>query len=142
TYLNFEAAFGYQDSGPRIDGDPKPEEISAWLKGGRKWSAPPRISNLGRLGEKGTYADIWWLWWRSLQPPERMWVGGMLTWPTEMTWGKLTRMYGRNGFMHVMASLLWWGMAEFRSGANASEASGWSIAVSSVEDVLGALVTS
>ncbi|KAJ7633768.1 hypothetical protein DFH06DRAFT_1336855 [Mycena polygramma] len=141
TYLDFEAACGYQEQGPRIHGVGKPEEIAAWLKGGRKWFAPPKIARVGRVGETGSYADNWWLWWRSIQPRERLWIGGMLTWGTDMTWGKLTTLYGRNGFMQVMASLLWWGMLEFRGGEN-GEKSGWSLAVSDVQMVLRALLDS
>ncbi|KAJ6492728.1 hypothetical protein C8R47DRAFT_1070280 [Mycena vitilis] len=135
TYIDFEAACGYQESGPRIHGEGKPDEIVTWLKGGRKWFAPPHIARVGRVGEAGSYADNWWLWWRSIQPPERLWIGGMLTSPVEMTWGKLARLYGRNGFMQIVASLLWWGMQEFRSGEN-GEKSGWSLAVSDVDDIL------
>ncbi|KAJ7016271.1 hypothetical protein C8F04DRAFT_1282007 [Mycena alexandri] len=43
-------------------------------------------------------------------------------------------MSGRNGFMQVMASLLWWGMEEFRDGSE--DTSGWAAAVGDVEGIL------
>ncbi|KAF8145913.1 hypothetical protein K438DRAFT_1781538 [Mycena galopus ATCC 62051] len=138
AYLDFEAACGYQDSGPRIDGESKPEEIGVWIKNGRKWAVPPKLRRLGKVGDTGSYANGWWLWWRSLQP-ERMWVMGMLTWPSDMTWGKLPQMYGRNGFMQIMASLLWWGLEEFKKASNGTE-SGWDTAVVSMTAVLEVLV--
>ncbi|KAJ7446034.1 hypothetical protein B0H11DRAFT_2249218 [Mycena galericulata] len=140
-YLDFEAACGYQDEGPRIGGEGRPDEVAEWIRGGRKWFSPPSIKNLGRLGEKGSYANNWWLWWRSIQPPERQWFGGMLTAPTEMTFGKMTTMYGRNGFMQVMASLLWWGLQESRGGSLGKQ-TGWSQAVSDVRSMLECLVSS
>ncbi|KAJ7770049.1 hypothetical protein B0H16DRAFT_1715674 [Mycena metata] len=117
-YLDYEAACGYQDGGGRVGGDNRPEEIAAWVNRGRKWFSPPKIARLGQLGEEGSYADNWWNWWKSIQPVEREPIDdtGMLTWPMgKMTWGKLTKMFGRNGFMQVMAGLLWWGLEEFRS---------------------------
>ncbi|KAJ6496483.1 hypothetical protein C8R47DRAFT_1212805 [Mycena vitilis] len=135
SYLDFEAVCGYQESGPMIQGAGKPAEIASWLKGGRKWFSPPHIARVGRIGEEGSYADNWWLWWRSIQPCKRLWVGGMLTSPVDMTWGKMPGLYGRNRFMQVVASLLWWGLQEFRSGEN-GEKSGWSLAVSDVECML------
>ncbi|KAJ7447959.1 hypothetical protein B0H11DRAFT_1744657 [Mycena galericulata] len=135
AYLDFEAACGYQDEGPRIGGQHRPDEVAEWIRGGRKWFSTPNIKNLGRRGEKGSYADNWWLWWRSIQPPERDWVGGMLTTPTSIEWGKLEKMCGKNGFMQIMASLAWWGLHEFRRGQLGAE-SGWSAAVSEVQWVL------
>ncbi|KAJ7022381.1 hypothetical protein C8F04DRAFT_1272725 [Mycena alexandri] len=103
-YIDFEAAAGYPDEGPRI--------------GGRR--------KLGKLGDKGSYTDNWWMWWRSLQPAEREVVEetGMMTMPMEMAWGKLTKMSGRNGFLQVMASLFWWGLEEFRDGHEDKSGSG------------------
>ncbi|KAJ7042208.1 hypothetical protein C8F04DRAFT_1252184 [Mycena alexandri] len=141
-YMDFEAAAGYPEDGPRIGGESRPSEVGEFLNGGRKWHSPPKIRNLGKLGEKGSYADNWWLWWRSLQPNEREVIEetGMMTMPREMDWGKLTKMSGRNGFMQVMASLLWWGMDEFRDGSE--DASGWAAAVGDVEGILYGIVQS
>ncbi|KAJ7019035.1 hypothetical protein C8F04DRAFT_1276733 [Mycena alexandri] len=82
-YLDFEAAAGYPDEGPRIVAfAAKDQEL------GEAW------------GRKRSYADNWWMWWRSLQPSGREVVEetGMMTMPMEMEWGKLTKMSGRNGF--------------------------------------------
>ncbi|KAJ7787570.1 hypothetical protein B0H14DRAFT_3505320 [Mycena olivaceomarginata] len=133
AYMDFEGACGYQDTGPRIDGKDKPAEVGAWIKSGRKWGSSPKLANLGKLGQKGSFVDNCWRWWRSLQPPERVWMGGMLSWADDMTWGKLPRMYGRNGFMQVMICLLWWGQEVHRQ---ARTDSGWASAVGCVEHFL------
>ncbi|KAJ7352563.1 hypothetical protein DFH08DRAFT_693964, partial [Mycena albidolilacea] len=133
VYMDFKAVCGYQDTGPQIDGKDKPAEVGAWIKSGRKWGSPPELANMGKLGQKGSFVDNWWRWWRSLQPPERVWMGGMLSWVDDMTWGKLPRMYGRNGFMQIMICLLWWGQEVHRQ---AQTDSGWASAVGCVEHVL------
>ncbi|KAJ7179965.1 hypothetical protein C8R43DRAFT_867101, partial [Mycena crocata] len=109
-YLNFETACGYLENGGRILGDSRPTEVEEWLREGRKWHAPPKIKNLGGMDVAGTYVGKWWVWWRSVQPPESEWVGGELTCPPveDMTWERLAKMHGRNGLMQVMATLLWW----------------------------------
>ncbi|KAJ7092022.1 hypothetical protein B0H15DRAFT_799760 [Mycena belliarum] len=139
TYLEVEAACGYRDEGPRIGGERRPEEMQKWISGGRKWFTPPKIAKPGNRGEAGTYTDEWWAWWISLQPPERMCVGGMLTTPTEMSWGKLPKMCGRNGFMQVMASLFFWGMDNERRGQTDPE---WEIGVDDVHWLLNQLLLS
>ncbi|KAJ7855149.1 hypothetical protein B0H14DRAFT_2579490 [Mycena olivaceomarginata] len=133
AYMDFEAVCGYQDMGPRIDGKDKLAEMGAWIKSGRKWGSPPKLVNMGKLGQKGSFVDNWWHWWRSLQPPERVWMGGMLSWVDDMIWGKLPRMYGQNGFMQIMICLLWWGQEVHRQ---ARTDSGWASAVGCVEHVL------
>ncbi|KAF8209729.1 hypothetical protein K438DRAFT_1753376 [Mycena galopus ATCC 62051] len=141
AYLEFEAACGYQEAGPRMDGEHRPAEVAAWMKSGRKWGALPKMRKIGSVGDKASYADDWWLWWRSVQPPERECMGGtLLTWPTKMTWGKLPRMYGKNGFMLVIASLLWWGQEETRTGNAAATGSDWGMAVTGVTGILKHLV--
>ncbi|KAJ7029966.1 hypothetical protein C8F04DRAFT_962259 [Mycena alexandri] len=144
-YLDYEAACGYQDGGSRVGGDNRPEEITLWVSRGRKWFSPPKIARLGKLGEEGSYADTWWNWWKSIQPVEREPIEdtGMLTWPMgKMTWGKLTKMGGRNGFMQVMAGLLWWGLEEFRGGDDEDDHAGWLAAVGDVEGILHGLLLS
>ncbi|KAJ7020136.1 hypothetical protein C8F04DRAFT_974751 [Mycena alexandri] len=135
-YIDFEAAAGYPDEGPRMGGDGRPSEVGEFLTGGQKWHSPPKIRKLGKLGDKGSYTDNWWMWWQSLQPAEREVVEetGMMTMPMEMAWGKLTKMSGRNGFLQVMASLFWWGLEEFRDGHK--DKSGWAAAVGDVEGIL------
>ncbi|KAJ7126720.1 hypothetical protein C8R44DRAFT_564926, partial [Mycena epipterygia] len=117
----------------------RPAEISEFMRLGRKWWQPPTLKNVGRVGEAGSFADIWWKWWKSLQPPERESFGGMLTTPTELTLGSLTKMHGRTGFMLAVASLLWWGLVESRVGELGNK-SGWSAAVIEVTWLLDRLV--
>ncbi|KAJ7787819.1 hypothetical protein B0H14DRAFT_2628964 [Mycena olivaceomarginata] len=57
AYMDFEAVCGYQDTGPRFDGKDKPAEVAAWIKSGRKWGSSPKLENLGKLGQKGSFVD-------------------------------------------------------------------------------------
>ncbi|KAJ7075468.1 hypothetical protein B0H15DRAFT_745946, partial [Mycena belliarum] len=131
SWLDLEAACGYDDNGGKLDNTNRPPEVHMFLRGGCQWWAPQSIKKIGRVGEKGTYADDWWLWWRHLQPKERLWLGGMHTSPSEMTFGNLVTMHGRIGLMQVVASLLWWGLAEAEAG-DMGHASEWQ---TTVEDV-------
>ncbi|KAJ7018782.1 hypothetical protein C8F04DRAFT_976719, partial [Mycena alexandri] len=139
-YLEFEGACGYQEDGPRIGGEKKPEEVGKWISRGRKWFSPPRIANVGAVGEMGSYAENWWVWWRSLQPVERVLIEetGMMSFPAKLSWGKLTKLHGRNGFMQVMASLLWWGLAMKGDG----EKTAWLEAVTDVVCILTGVIQS
>ncbi|KAJ7433026.1 hypothetical protein B0H11DRAFT_2377168 [Mycena galericulata] len=140
-YIDFEAACGYKEEGPRIGGENRPDEVGEWIKGGRKWHTPPSIKRLGAKGEAGSFINEWWVWWRSLQPPEREWSTELkaLSMPDDVSWGKLPRMCGPNGLMQVMATLTWWGLQETRS-KSIVEAVAWRRAVEDVKDVLERLI--
>ncbi|KAJ7086913.1 hypothetical protein B0H15DRAFT_781762 [Mycena belliarum] len=142
AWLDIEAACGYEDDGGQLETKNRPKEVHLFFKHGRKWYTPPAIKKLGRLGEKGTYADDWWLWWRAIQPEQRIWFGGMLTSPTDITWGKLVSMHGRVGFLQVVASLMWWGLEEHKAATEGGRASGWLDAVCDVVSLLRSLVQS
>ncbi|KAJ7164579.1 hypothetical protein C8R43DRAFT_878649 [Mycena crocata] len=137
-FLDFEAACGYQEKGPRIGGEDRPDEVQAWLGSGRRWFVAPAIATLGMVGEADSFVDRWWRWWRSIQPPERSWLGGRITRPREITWKKMAGLYGKNGFLQVMGTLLWWGLEEARR----AEESGWEKAVKEVHYVLSELIDS
>ncbi|KAJ7121213.1 hypothetical protein C8R46DRAFT_1238480 [Mycena filopes] len=140
-YLEFEKVCGYQEEGGgRIGGENRPEEVGRWISRARQWFSPPVIGNLGKLREKGSYVDRWWLWWKSVQPSERVEIEqtGMLTLPMKMSWGKLPKLYGNNGFMQVMASLLWWGLTM----RGEEEKEGWLLAVADVECILHGVIES
>ncbi|KAJ7430015.1 hypothetical protein B0H11DRAFT_2264458 [Mycena galericulata] len=112
----------------------RPAEIGEFLKGGRKWYHPPTVRNVGKLGLEGSFVDRWWKWWRAIQPPEQ-----------EMTWGNLPKMHGRTGFMLVLASLMWWGLASqggAYAGPYAEPSMEWWRAVGEVKFLLTALLKS
>ncbi|KAJ7503445.1 hypothetical protein B0H11DRAFT_1710992 [Mycena galericulata] len=145
TWVKIEEAAGYENDGGKLTSDERPAEVGEFLKGGRKWFHPPTVRNVGRLGREGTFVDRWWLWWRAIQPPEREWVAGRLSRPEEMTWGSLPKMHGRTGFMLVLASLLWWGLASqggADAGRDAEPSMEWWRAVGDVQFLLTALLKS
>ncbi|KAJ7127330.1 hypothetical protein C8R43DRAFT_843636, partial [Mycena crocata] len=130
-YLDFEAASGYSEKGPRMGGgDVRPEEVKDWIHKGR--------STLGKIGDQGGFVDSWWAWWRSVQPAERKWAaGGGLSCPAGMKWGKLATMCGPNGILQVMLALLWWGTAVVGKGAESED---WTSAVADVDFALGEML--
>ncbi|KAJ7738535.1 hypothetical protein DFH07DRAFT_715199, partial [Mycena maculata] len=84
------------------------------------------------------YVAQWWMWWRSIQPAERALLGpGMLSTPNDAEWGGLTRLHGKNGLLHVMGTLLWWGDVVALDEEYRNE---WVGAVEDVSWVLGELV--
>ncbi|KAJ7170634.1 hypothetical protein C8R43DRAFT_875402 [Mycena crocata] len=140
-FLDFEAGCGYVEKGPRIGGGKdRPHEVWEWVKGGRRWHDFPVLDSkkIGGIGQVGTFVDTWWLWWRSIQPPERKWVNGGLTCPPGMKWGRMATLCGPNGYMQVMLSLLWWGSAV----AGKQNEGDWSSAVGQVDFALGEILAS
>jgi hypothetical protein len=87
------------------------------------------------------WVSLWWGWWRSLQPEEReLLESGELSRPEKADWSKTAGMYGNNGLLQVMASLLWWGeVVQRREEADREE---WCAAVTDVTWVLEQLLAS
>ncbi|KAJ7446790.1 hypothetical protein FB451DRAFT_1412199 [Mycena latifolia] len=134
-FFNFEAAFGYTDEGAQIGTRDRPGAMKLWITKARKWDATVDIGKVGAQGEEGTFADSWWKWWASLQPDEREMIGGMMTCPSGIDWGAITKLHGRNGMLQVIATLLWWG-DEVAEGGNPVDTLRWSLAVGDVSWVL------
>jgi hypothetical protein len=103
--------------------DTRPPEIGIWMKNRRLWKD---ISIL----DKEKFSGQWWNWWISLQPEPRAHSDrnniALLT--VEMDWSKLQKP-GKNGFLLVMISLVWWGKVSDMDG-------GWLKAVIDVIAVL------
>ncbi|KAJ7106833.1 hypothetical protein C8R43DRAFT_906037 [Mycena crocata] len=139
-FLDFEKACGYSETGPRIGGGDRPEEVKAWVKGGRKWFELTALdkASVGKIGEEGSFVERWWTWWRSLQPAERKWTGEGLSCPSGMKWGRMATLCGPNGYMQVMLALLWWGTAV----AGTEEESDWTNAVADVDFAVGQMLAS
>ncbi|KAJ7667888.1 hypothetical protein DFH06DRAFT_959103, partial [Mycena polygramma] len=118
TWLALERAYGFDADGGKLGNTGRPMEVTTFIREGRKWYQPPTIKKLGDVGEKGSFADGWWTWWKSLQPRERAWCEETreLSRPEQLTWGALPKMHGRIGFMLVLATLLWWGLSERGEG--------------------------
>jgi hypothetical protein len=77
-----------------------------------------------------------------LQPEERAELdNGGLSRPETANWSKMARLYGKNGLLQVMATLVWWGeVVQKRGGEEDREE--WVAAVCDVTWVLGELLKS
>ncbi|KAI0039149.1 hypothetical protein FA95DRAFT_1456158, partial [Auriscalpium vulgare] len=82
----------------------RPSAIPAWFKDGRHYDKWPAIKNAAKFGR------AWREWWTKMNPA---WRVGARDWPlgrvvvAEETWPEL-RKGGRNGFVLVLLTLVWW----------------------------------
>lgn len=111
VFFDFEAACGYEVDGGQISVTERPEEVEAWIIEGRNWAEPFPLEDVGAWDRPGSFAYHWWRWWRSLQPDGRLWAGGFMSCPDDCNWEPLASLYGSNGLLEVIATLLWWGHA-------------------------------
>ncbi|KAJ7602937.1 hypothetical protein DFH06DRAFT_937519, partial [Mycena polygramma] len=141
VWLELERAKGFEADGGKLGNISQPGEVSKFIRDGRKWYQPPPVKNMGEVGEAGSFADEWWTWW-SLQPQERKWCEETktLSRPEKLTWGTLPKMHGRIGVMLVLATLLWWGLAERGEEGHGQSSVAWTNGVEDVTYLLGALV--
>ncbi|KAJ7165444.1 hypothetical protein C8R43DRAFT_946136 [Mycena crocata] len=108
-FYNFEDAMGWKDEGGKTSTENRPGVFVAWFARQRQWWSPMDIGKVGSVGAEGTYADGWWRWWRGMQPAERVWEDGELSCPPDADWTELRKLHGKNGFVVILAALLWWG---------------------------------
>ncbi|KAJ7851619.1 hypothetical protein B0H14DRAFT_2178310, partial [Mycena olivaceomarginata] len=114
-FFDFEGAWGFVKGSCSMSRGVRPQQVSGWLSRGRKWTMPPALGGLlGKRQATGQAAELWvslwWTWWRSLQPEGReLLENGELSRPEEADWSRMAGMYGDNGLLQVMASLVWWG---------------------------------
>ncbi|KAJ7136986.1 hypothetical protein C8R44DRAFT_607865 [Mycena epipterygia] len=138
-FFDFEGVWGYEDAGPLTPTTERPKQVGEWLGRGRKWESVVTIVELGGEGQDGMFVGQWWKWWKVLQPSERIEFARLLTNPTLDAdgWSGVSRLHGKNGLIHVMATLLWWGEKVARQPIAQLE---WSTAVGDVAWVLGELL--
>jgi hypothetical protein len=120
NFVNFQWGAGFPDTGPSFPPatNLRPPEIGVWMKNRRPWKDM-------ELADKEKFSQKWWTWWSSLQPDSRTCDDK----PTiQMDWGKLSKA-GKNGFLLIILSLVWWGKASNRD-------EGWLKAVVEVSKVL------
>ena len=93
----------------------RPDEVSAWLKNGRKYHAMPLITSIDG------FEDAWLKWWAHLQPECRG------KWPElsrEISefgvWQELQK-GGPNGFFLILLSYCWWGAYRLSSDGDPIE---------------------
>ncbi|KAJ7070289.1 hypothetical protein B0H15DRAFT_957802 [Mycena belliarum] len=110
-FFDFEAAYGYDDDGPQMKTADRPKEVRGWLARARNWDRRVDIGVLGDEEQTGSFVWTWWKYWRSLQPADRPFLAGMMTYPDDADWETMSKLHGRNGLLQVMLTLFWWGEA-------------------------------
>ncbi|KAJ7691870.1 hypothetical protein B0H14DRAFT_2651873 [Mycena olivaceomarginata] len=90
-FYNFEAAWGYTDTGGAITTTGRPKQWSIGLRERGKWEKTVDI------GGAGGYQESWDICFALVQPTDRSDLAPLL------------RLHGKNGFLQVMVLLLWWG---------------------------------
>jgi hypothetical protein len=145
-FFDFESAWGYAEGTWKMPTGTRPRQVTGWLNRGRKWTLPPALGGLlGRRQATGQADELWvglfWKWWRSLQPQERVVLdSGELSRPEVADWSTMAKMYGDNGLLQVMAALVWWGEVAAKRGEDDVEE--WLVAVRDVTWVLEQLLES
>ncbi|KAJ7701650.1 hypothetical protein B0H14DRAFT_3032062 [Mycena olivaceomarginata] len=101
---------------------------------------PPTLgTDIGTRETKELWVGVWWKWWESLQPEERtLQDNNELLRPREVNWSEMAGLYGDNGILQVMATLVWWGEVAHKHGK--AEIEGWRAAVDDVTWVLERLL--
>ena len=119
-FVGFQRRACFPDVGPSFPpaAGIRPPEIGIWMKNRRLWKDVEIVDKEG-------FGLQWWEWWTSLQPGSRTRNDEPAV---EMDWSKLQKA-GKNGFLLIMLSLVWWGKA-----SNTDER--WQRAVAEVSAVL------
>ena len=105
NFIEFQQSAGFPDTGLSFPPATKirPPEIGVWMKNHRLWKDVVIL-------DKGEFGWQWWDWWISLQPGSRTCTDrNNVALPTvDMDWSNL-RKPGKNSFLLIMLSLMWWG---------------------------------
>ncbi|KAJ6530770.1 hypothetical protein B0H19DRAFT_1082481 [Mycena capillaripes] len=105
-FFDFEAAWGFAEGTWQMGAKNRPRQVGEWLARMRKWSLPPALGDdLGTRKVEESFAADWWIWWCSLQPPERFLLNDEMSRPDDADWSQMAAMYGKNGLLQVMATL-------------------------------------
>ncbi|KAJ7302694.1 hypothetical protein DFH08DRAFT_977680 [Mycena albidolilacea] len=117
-------------------------QVTGWLLRGQKWTMPPALgTKIETQQTKELWVGVWWKWWESLQPEEhKIQDNNELSCPREVNWSEMVGLYGNNGILQVMATLVWWGEVAHKCGK--AEIEGWRAAVDDVTWVLKRLLES
>ena len=101
-YIKFQQLADFPEAGPSLPSftGVRPIEISIWMKNGR----PNRGID---IADSDKFSQRWQAWWLRLQPKNRE-PGSIPS--SDMDWSQL-RKPGKNGFLLIMVTLLWWGMS-------------------------------
>ncbi len=108
TYAILETGLGFERVciGLQLKGQPK--LLSKWVGHGHMKRAMPVLA----MEDVPKFCNMWWAWWRSLQPGWRKpgLVGRLEQDAYSDKWTSLN-VSGPNGWLGIMATLFWWGKA-------------------------------
>lgn len=127
SFVKFQEQAGFPDLGPSFppSTDVRPSEIAVWMKNGRHWKEVV-IADIEKFRQR------WWAWWHSLQPESRVCDDiTLIPASPDSDWSSLSKP-GRNGFLLIMVSLMWWGKGSNQDGP-------WIHAVAEVTAVIACL---
>ena len=138
SYIQLESYTSFQ-AGSRSEGfkpTNRPSEVAWWVARGRK--VQPTVVNTH------VFEQQWWKWWKGLQPNWREVVGvdGALNASHRLAsegdggWTAVNK-HGRNAFLTVMATLVWWA----EGLKDCAQDAGWVAAVEEVVWVLDQMVS-
>uniref|UniRef100_D8QJQ2 Expressed protein n=2 Tax=Schizophyllum commune (strain H4-8 / FGSC 9210) TaxID=578458 RepID=D8QJQ2_SCHCM len=145
SYIDFEGAhkFPTKTTGRKVISDKgtRPAVYSAWTKIGRPYS------NTMNIGAVDPYRATWWSWWSAHMPAVRRLPGGSLLDPARLVdvirssddWEGLDQVFGKDGMLQFLLTLLWWGDAVHGRG-NAKQRAEWEIACADFSGILDAII--
>ncbi|KAF9024543.1 hypothetical protein BDZ89DRAFT_918775, partial [Hymenopellis radicata] len=132
SFINFERVTGFDVNGTKFTTTSRPEVVAQFMQGARGWSKQWPI------GPVNDFITKWRAWWLAHQPAARIEGNHLIRLEKLSEWNGLDAKHGRNGFLMVMGTLLWWGEAVFvqpRSKPTEEQAE-WELAVEDVTWVL------
>ncbi|KAJ7780817.1 hypothetical protein DFH07DRAFT_765303 [Mycena maculata] len=106
-----DGALRYED-GAQMGTTNRPTVVGTWLGRGRKWNMTMDLGTLGDEKDEESFVAV-----KGAQ---------------EADWEGMSRLYGRNRVLHVMATLLWWGDV-VADGDNEEAVERWRLAVEDVQ---------
>ncbi|KAF8143731.1 hypothetical protein K438DRAFT_1980403 [Mycena galopus ATCC 62051] len=72
-YFDFEGEWGFADGTAWLGNNARPQQVVRWIALGRRWASPPCMpEDMGVRDAEGSWVAVWWKWWASLQPKERV----------------------------------------------------------------------
>lgn len=131
SYIAFEECWAFADGG-RMPSKNRPAVFAEFMKAHRNWAKTMPVKDLG------TFKEEWWVYWREIQPEDRLDNKGALRRPEKMNWEDFAGYSGKNGLLQIMGTLLWWGEAANKDGPAAAHA--WGLAVDEVAWSLQSIV--
>ncbi|KAJ7620512.1 hypothetical protein DFH06DRAFT_950396, partial [Mycena polygramma] len=141
AYLAFEEASGFPFERRRLPKVPKRGRlgVDSWISCGRKLAIHPCLPSCAEI------PALFWDYWRSIQPADRLRDKDTLIRSKSMDWSVLRDFLGKNGLLQVVMILLWWGARAHRRDdatgkKDREQVAEWELAVDDVRWAFTAMV--